>query len=179
MRALLKIFGMMGLLMIHHSTAWADNAAPVQSVKQFDVDRYLGTWYEIARLPNRFQKACVKGNQAHYEKIAQNIGVTNRCQMDNGEWKTAEAMAYPQNAIGSELKVSFLPKYLRWIPFTKGDYWVMRIDEDYQVALVGEPSREFLWILARTPIIDPVVIEDYLKTATEQGYDVRTMIIHE
>lgn len=179
MGGFVKNLGMVSVLIIANSMTWAEVKTPVSAVKQFDVDRYLGTWYEIARLPNRFQKACVKGNQAHYEKVAQNIGVTNRCQMDNGEWKTAEAMAYPQNAIGSELKVSFLPKYLRWIPFTTGDYWVMRIDEGYQVALVGEPSREFLWILARTPTIDPAVIEDYLKTATEQGYDVRTMIIHE
>ena len=74
------------------------------------------------------------------------------------------------------MKVSFLPKGLRWVPFSKGDYWVLRVDEDYQVALVGGPSHRYLWLLSRTPDVDEAVIEDYLNTAKAQGYDLSKLI---
>ncbi len=85
-------------------------------------------------------------------------------------------VAYPDNAGMSKLKVSFMPKALRWIPFTKGDYWVLRVDPDYKVALVGGPSNKYLWLLSRTPTIDEATYQSYLETAKQQGYDLSELI---
>ncbi len=78
---------------------------------------------------------------------------------------SSEGVAYPQNEGNSKLKVSFLPSGLRWIPFTKGDYWVLRVDPNYQVALVGGPSHKYLWILSRSPQLDEATYQSYLQTA--------------
>lgn len=72
--------------------------------------------------------------------------------------------------------MSFLPEGLRWVPFTKGDYWILRLDPDYRVALVGSPDRKFLWFLARKPQIDSARRQEYLATAQAQGYDLSPLI---
>ena len=89
---------------------------------------------------------------------------------------TAEGIAYAQNAGNSQLKVSFLPKGLRWLPFTKGDYWVLRIDPEYKVALVGGPSNKYLWILSKTPNLDQATYQSYLETARQYGYDISKVV---
>ena len=89
---------------------------------------------------------------------------------------TAEGIAYAKNAGNSQLKVSFLPKGLRWLPFTKGDYWVLRIDPEYKVALVGGPSNKYLWILSKTPNLDQATYQSYLETAHQYGYDISKVV---
>ncbi len=142
----------------------------VHAITEFNANQYLGKWYEIARLPNIFQSQCVSDISAYYVLKDENIEVTNRCRKADRNFDEAIGIAYPQNAIKSKLKVSFLPKYLRWIPFTKGDYWILKIDPQYQVALVGDPSRKYLWLLSRTPTLSDDVITSFLDTAKEQGY---------
>lgn len=142
----------------------------IQAVQQFNTDKYLGTWYEVARLPNFFQKQCIGNISAQYTLSNGGIEVLNKCSKKDGITDAALGFATLENSIGSQLKVSFLPKYLRWIPFTKGDYWVVRIDPEYQVSLVGDPDLKYLWILAREPQIDPMIIQDYLNTAKSFGY---------
>lgn len=159
------------------SLGLADEKKSVQAVTNFNADKYLGTWYEIARIPNKFQKECVKNSKAVYEKIGNNLSVTNSCETKSGVIKEAKAIAYPQNKDGSILKVSFLPKLLRWIPFTKGDYWIIKIDPNYQVSLVGEPSHQYLWLLSRSPELPKDVIELYLKEAENQGYLINNIMI--
>ena len=145
-------------------------ASEVQAVTDFDTTKYLGKWYEIARLPNFFQKQCVSDISAIYSQQEDGIAVLNSCTKQGNKIDTANGFATIENSIGSKLKVSFLPKYMRWIPFTKGDYWVLKIDHNYQVSLVGDPSREYLWVLAREPQIDSAIIEDYINEAKTQGY---------
>ena len=72
--------------------------------------------------------------------------------------------------------MTFLPEGLRWIPFTKGDYWVLRIDEEYRTALIGGPNRKYLWLLSRTPDLDAATRDDFLATARGQGYDLGELI---
>jgi apolipoprotein D and lipocalin family protein len=85
-----------------------------------------------------FQRKCIANITAQYSVNAdQTIGVLNSCRIANGEIISSEGVAYSQNQGNSKLKVSFLPKGLRWIPFTKGHYWVLRVDPEYKVALVG------------------------------------------
>lgn len=153
-------------------------AKDVTAVTEFDTQKYLGKWYEIARLPNFFQKQCIANISAEYSEVNGGIEVLNSCTKAGNKTDTALGFATLENAIGSELKVSFLPKYIRWLPFTKGDYWVLKIDPDYQVSLVGDPDREYLWILAREPNIDPVIIEEYLNEAQSQGYTQLDQLIY-
>lgn len=159
------------------TAAQINPSAEPKAVDAIDVQKYAGRWYEVARLPMYFQRNCVSDVQAKYSLNSdKTIKVRNQCMNKEGELDVSEGVAYPQNDGNSQLKVSFLPKGLRWVPFSKGDYWVLRIDEDYQVALVGGPSHRYLWLLSRTPDMDEAVIENYLNTAKAQGYDLSKLI---
>ena len=159
------------------TAAQTNPSAEPKAVDAIDVQKYAGTWYEVARLPMYFQRNCASDVQAKYSLNSdKTIKVRNQCMNKEGKLDVSEGVAYPQNDGNSQLKVSFLPKGLRWVPFSKGDYWVLRVDEDYQVALVGGPSHRYLWLLSRTPDVDEAVIEDYLNTAIAQGYDLSKLI---
>ncbi|WP_052456773.1 lipocalin family protein, partial [Xanthomonas citri] len=115
------------------------------TVPSLDLNRYLGTWYEIARLPTRFEDADCTDVSAHYTlEDDGSVRVQNRCFTAEGELEEAIGQARAIDDTHSRLEVTFLPEGLRWIPFTKGDYWVMRIDADYTAALVGSPDRKYL-----------------------------------
>lgn len=159
------------------TAAQINPSAEPKAVDAIDVQKYAGRWYEVARLPMYFQRNCASDVQAKYSLNSdKTIKVRNQCMNKEGKLDVSEGVAYPQNDGNSQLKVSFLPKGLRWVPFSKGDYWVLRVDEDYQVALVGGPSHRYLWLLSRTPDMDEAVIEDYLNTAKAQGYDLSELI---
>ena len=148
-----------------------------QAVDSINVQKYVGKWYEIAHLPMYFQRKCASNTTAQYSiNSDQTLSVLNSCQTSDKQPINAKGIAYPQNAGNSKLKVSFLPKGLRWLPFTKGDYWVLRVDPNYNVALVGGPTDKYLWILSRAPTIDDATYNSYLKTAQEYGYDVSKLI---
>lgn len=159
------------------TAAQINPSAEPKAVDAIDVQKYAGRWYEVARLPMYFQRNCASDVQAKYSLNSdKTIKVRNQCMNKEGKLDVSEGVAYPQNDGNSQLKVSFLPKGLRWVPFSKRDYWVLRVDEDYQVALVGGPSHRYLWLLSRTPDMDEAVIEDYLNTAKAQGYDLSKLI---
>lgn len=163
-------------LMLPLSTLADTNTKPV-AVDSIDINKYAGKWYEIAHLPMFFQRNCVANTTANYSINAdKTVGVLNSCTNKSGETISSEGVAYSQNEGNSKLKVSFLPSGLRWIPFTKGDYWVLRVDPNYQVALVGGPSQKYLWILSRSPQIDEVTYQSYLQTAKSYGYDVSKLV---
>jgi apolipoprotein D and lipocalin family protein len=148
------------------------------TVPSLDLDRYLGAWYEIARLPMRHEKPDWTDITATYTLNDDgNVRVRNRALDRDGELHEAIGEAVPVEGSGNaKLEVSFLPEGLRWIPFTKGDYWVLRIDPDYRTALVGDPKREYLWLLHRDPKIDPALRAEFLDTARAQGYDLTDLI---
>lgn len=150
---------------------------PLSTVAQVDVARYSGQWYEIARLPMRFQAQCASDVSAHY-RLNDNgsIAVTNRCRRADGSWDQAEGLARAQDGSNSRLRVTFLPKGLRWLPFGKAPYWILALDGNYQTAMVGEPGRRYLWLLSRTPQMDEAVYQAYLQQAQAQGYDLSALI---
>lgn len=150
---------------------------PVRSVERFDLERYLGLWYEIGRLPLRFEDDGARDVTAEYT-LAENgtVTVDNRCIDENGEPVQALGEAVPDEEHPARLRVSFLPAALRWIPFTRADYWVLRIDPDYTVALVGTPDRAHLWLLAREPQLSAVMESLFLKEAVAQGFDLSEWI---
>lgn len=148
------------------------------AVPSLDLDRYLGVWYEIARLPMRHEPPDYTDITATYTIDDDgSVRVRNRALDGDGELEESIGQAVPVEGSGNaKLEVTFLPEGLRWIPFTKGDYWVLRVDPDYRTALVGEPDRRYLWLLHRDPRIDPALREDFLRTAREQGYDLDALI---
>ncbi len=154
----------------------AETGVP-KAVEKIDVNQYAGQWYEIAHLPMFFQRKCVSDTTAQYTVNSdQTIGVLNSCRTETNEMISSKGLAYAQNAGNSRLKVSFLPSGLRWLPFTKGDYWVLRVDPNYKVALVGGSSHKYLWILSRDSKLDQATYQSYLQTAREYGYDVSKLV---
>ncbi|HUD95152.1 lipocalin family protein [Sphingobium sp.] len=149
----------------------------ITTVAHLDLARYLGTWFEICRLPLKWEDVQARDITATYSLEADgSIKVDNRCIVEDGKPDQAIGQAVPTDASKARLKVSFLPQYLRWLPFTKGDYWVMRIASDYTVALVGTPDRANLWLISRTPQLSDEVRGDYLSSAAAQGFDLATLI---
>src|SRR5574343_1764548 len=115
----------------------AESAVPLETVAQVDLTRYAGAWYEIALLPNRFQKQCVADTQARYRLDGHRVEVVNRCRTASGEVERTAGHAKPVEGSGNaKLRVTFF-----W-PFY-GNYWVLDLDPDYQQVLVGEPSRQY------------------------------------
>jgi len=151
---------------------------PLAVVERVELDRYLGTWYEVARKPMVFQNKCDRDVTAVYTLNENgNVNVDNRCVMKDGKVNSSQGEAFVQNApFNSKLKVSFLPDAVRWLPVGRGDYWVLKIDEDYQTVLVGEPRRKYLWVLSREPHPDQHVINEYLDYAKGLGYDLSDVI---
>jgi apolipoprotein D and lipocalin family protein len=149
-------------------------ATTVRPIATLDVPRYMGSWYEIAKFPNRFQKKCVANTVAQYTLLTSGrVRVTNRCRMANGEMDEAIGMARQMGAKNSpKLKVRFAPEWLSFLDAVWGDYWVLDLDPAYQLVAVGEPSREYLWVLSRTPIVPAPEYQALLRRLEAQGFDV-------
>ena len=152
---------------------------PVRTIASLDVPKYLGTWYEIAKFPNWFQKKCVGNTKAVYSMRADNnLKVLNSCKNADGVVSEAEGTARQIGAQDSpKLEVRFAPAWLSFLPMVWGDYWVIDLDPQYQVAAVSDPKREYLWVLSRTPQLDKKVYEDLLQRLQAQQFDVRKLEI--
>ncbi|HYP82302.1 lipocalin family protein [Variovorax sp.] len=150
--------------------------AALQTVAPVDLQRYAGLWYEQARLPNRFQKDCTGQVSAEYTPLPDGtVHVLNRCERTDGHVDEAIGIARPVAVTGQpgagRLKVRFAPTWLGWLPFVWGDYWILKLDRDYQVSLVGTPDREYLWVLSRAPQLDEATLQAELDYARSLGFD--------
>jgi apolipoprotein D and lipocalin family protein len=144
---------------------------PLPTVPALDLDRYAGQWVEIARYPNSFERDCARDVTASYTRNPDGtIGVVNACRTAGGELKRAEGMARMASP-PAKLQVRFAPAWLSWLPFVWADYWVIDLADDYSYAVVGEPSRDYLWILARNPQISDAAIERIVAKLPSLGYD--------
>jgi len=148
-------------------------------VPSVNLERYCGVWYEIARLPNSFQEKCAGSVTATYTLLDNGqIKVVNLCQKENGEIVEAEGRAKvaSKDEPNTKLKVRFAPAILSFLPFVWGNYWILELDSAYTYAVIGEPKREYLWILSRTPRIDEEIFQNLLNKVKEKGYDVSEII---
>lgn len=156
-----------------------NDSQPLNVVPSIDLQRYAGKWYEIARLPNRFQRDCAGDTTATYTPREDGtIIVVNQCRRADGRVKSAEGVARRADADGpnSKLEVRFAPAFLSFLPFVWGDYQVIALGENYEYAVVGEPGREYLWVLSRTPQVDEAQYQNLLKRAAAQGFDTSRMV---
>ena len=148
---------------------------PLKTVLYVDLDRYAGLWYEIARLPASFEQDC-EGVTARYTlRPDGKLTVVNVCHKfsPDGEVKKVEGTARVVDPeTNAKLKVSFF-----W-PF-EGDYWILALDPDYQFALVGEPSREKLWLLSRTPDMPGDVRALLIQEGRKKGFPVEDLLFTE
>jgi apolipoprotein D and lipocalin family protein len=140
----------------------------LKTVESVDVKRYMGTWFEIARFPQRFEKGLV-GITANYTLLPEGkVSVVNSGYKGdlNGKLKTIKGKAWVADTkTNAKLKVSFF-----W-PFS-ANYWILELGNDYEYAVVGDESRKYLWILSRTPQMDEAVYNELLKRVQDKGFDI-------
>jgi apolipoprotein D and lipocalin family protein len=156
-----------------HATPQADipsGDVAVAPVSRVDLARYAGIWYEIAKIPNRFQKQCARDTLAQYTlRPDGRINVVNQCIKRNGSVDQARGIAKVVDAeTGAKLKVS-LVSLLGWRPFW-GDYWIVGLDPNYRWAVVGAPNRKYGWILARSKTLDANSLETISAIIERNGY---------
>ncbi|XP_071724644.1 temperature-induced lipocalin-1-like [Rutidosis leptorrhynchoides] len=147
----------------------------MEVVKGVDLARYMGRWYEIASFPSKTQPKNATNTRATYTlKEDGTVNVVNETWTSDGKRVSIEGSAYKAdpNHDEAKLKVKFyLPPFLPIIPVT-GDYWVLYLDDDYQYALIGQPSRNNLWILCRQNNLDEEIYNQLVEKAKGEGYDV-------
>lgn len=165
------------LLLVSMASVVPANAS-VTSVPELDISRYAGHWYEIARLPMPFQKKCARDVTASYTLRDDGlVGVRNACVSARGEPIVAEGVARRVDGHPGRLQVSFAPRWLSRLPFVWADYWVIDLDPGYTWAVVGEPGRDYLWVLSREPSMDQSLLQSIKARAVAMGYDLERLIV--
>lgn len=161
------------------AAAGAATAAPLATVPTLDTARYAGTWYEIAKYPNFFQRKCLSDTVARYS--AQDDGtirVDNRCTGTGNQVEQVTGVARQPGGAGSpQLVVRFAPAWLSFLPFVWADYWVIDLDPGYTLAAVSEPKRQYLWILSRTARVEPQAYAALLQRLRAQGFDTNNLVV--
>lgn len=161
-------------------TAHGADAAPgdLPTVASVDLLRYSGTWYEVARIPNFFQRKCVSDVSADYAPQPDGtVTVTNRCRRADGDVEAVVGQARRPRVRGEpvpdegKLEVRFAPRWLAFIPAVWGDYWILALDSQYTMSLVGTPDRQYLWLLSRYPTVGADVVDEWLSKARALGFD--------
>ncbi len=136
-------------------------------VPRVDLPRYAGVWHEIARYPHRFQEGCFASTATYTLREDGRIDVLNECREGGPEGNRRQAKGVARvvdAATNAKLEVSFF-----W-PFY-GDYWIIDLGRDYEYAVVGHPSREYLWILSRAPEMDEATYQNIVARLRRVGYD--------
>lgn len=167
---------MKGLLflvtMIFSLSVMAGGKTVVQTASSVDLNQYLGDWFEIATIPQSFQKQCIKNVTAQYSLTNNGlIKVVNTCETKSGKKSQANARArVTDKKTNSKLEVTFV-KIFDWVFSLGGKYWILDVAEDYSYAVVGDPTREYGWILSRSPLMSETDLEKAKATLIKNGYD--------
>lgn len=158
------------MLIVLSSLIIAQKNPPI-TVKYVDLKKYVGLWYEVAKIPNSFQDQCIKNTTAKYTLTEDGeIKVINSCIDEDGEVDDASGVVrVVDKKSNAKLEVSFV-SFLGWRPFW-GDYWIIGLDENYQWAIVGTPNRKYGWVLSRTPNLDNTTMDNIFGIIKDQGYD--------
>ena len=161
---------------------------PLQPLPALGVAGYMGTWYQVAWIPNRFQKQCVSDTTATYRDRGDGtVEVLNRCKLADGSSDSVLGIARPPAGVArieggrlmpARLEVSFLPAWLRWTGIGWGAYWVVELPPDGRYAIVSEASRQYLWVLARQPALTPVDDAAVKAKLEALGFDLARVQTH-
>lgn len=156
----------------------ADTLPPVMTVQQLDLDRFMGRWYEIARLPNGHQANCASNDARTFERLSDAaLRVTASCRHGDGSEEQHEVVARVRDfASRAKLELRYAPRAFAWLPFVWDDYWVIDIDPAYQHALVGDPARQSLWILSRQPVMEATAYHALVEIADKQGFTTQKLL---
>jgi steroid 5-alpha reductase family enzyme/lipocalin len=155
------------LMFTSFSVSLADEK-PVEAVKYVDLQRYAGTWYEIARFPFTQQNNCHNTTATYSLNDDGTVKVTNRCR--KGDFDGLESVAVAKAKVADPVSQAKLKvKFFFFAPW--GDYWVIRLGNDYEYAVVSQPSRKYLWILSRTPVMEARLYDEIVKSLQEDGFD--------
>ena len=141
----------------------------LEVVPHVELEKYLGKWYEIAHLPARFQEGCSDTTATYTLSKDGSISVLNEC-VRNGKVKRAKGRAKVVDKISrAKLKVTFFRPFY-------GDYWIIKLGDDYDYAVVGTPNRKYLWILSRTPQMDDNLFSSLIEFVKSKGFNVENLI---
>lgn len=166
------------LLQLAIAAAPAPAAPGNAPVPALELSRYAGEWHEIAHLPMFFQRNCASDITARYTLQADgSIEVRNACRRKDGGRDESVGVARPVAGTPGALKVRFAPGWLGWIPATWADYWVVDLDPDYRWAVVGGPSRKYLWVLSRDASMDRAQFATLRERARQRGYPVEKLVM--
>lgn len=178
---------LMAVVLLSGSPAWNQSGAPapLAALPSLDVPAYMGTWYQVAWFPNRFQDQCASDTVATYRQLEDGqVEVINRCRLADGRLDDVTGVARPAGStlVGNQLQpaqleVSFLPRALRWLPIW-GSYWVIQLADDGRYAVVSEAQRKYLWVLSRTPQLLPADQTEIRSRLVQQGFDLSRWQAH-
>ena len=170
------LFVVAAVVVILAAILWRPAAASsgqpgLQTTPRVDLLRYMGSWYEIARLDHRFQKDCIGSSAEYTLRSDGEVDVLNRCVSGkDGSRREAKGRAWSVDPVtNSRLKVSFF-----W-PF-RGDYWIVELGENYEYSVVGSPDRKYLWVLAREPVMDETLYSGIVERLRRLGYPVDSLV---
>jgi apolipoprotein D and lipocalin family protein len=152
--------------------AFGSSLPDLKVVPYVELNRYLGKWYEIASFPQSFQKGCTGVTAEYSLRSDGDIRVVNTCRLGSldGKLKVAEGKAWVTDATtNAKLRVQFF-----W-PFS-GKYWIVDLGENYEYAVVGHPNRDYLWILSRTPQMDPAVYDRIVSRVRDLSFDTSRLV---
>lgn len=150
---------------------------PVVTAASVNLEKYVGEWYEIAAIPQSYQKQCVGNTKAQYSIAEESlISVVNTCDTRNGQVSTANGRArVVDRQTNSKLEVTFVNLF-GWQFIFGGAYWILQVDENYSYAVVGGPRRDMAWILSRTASLPQEQLVQAHKVLIDQGYDTCKLI---
>ncbi len=180
-------FLLMAVALLSGSPSWSQSGAPapLAALPGLDVPAYMGTWYQVAWFPNRFQSQCASDTAATYRQLeGGQVEVINRCRLADGRLDEVTGVARPAGSTlagnqlqPAQLEVSFLPRALRWLPIW-GSYWVIQLADDGRYAVVSEAQRKYLWVLSRTPQLLPADQTEIRSRLVQQGFDLSRWQAH-
>lgn len=161
----------MVILFLSACAGRVDGEKNLVTVEKVDIERYMGRWYEVAKIPNRFQSHCEHGAMAEYRLTSEGeVSVVNRCMTADGSGDKAEGRArIVDTQTNAKLEVSFVSLF-GWNLFW-GDYWIIGLGDNYEYAVIGNPGRRYGWVLARKTELSEAQWSEVKRMLEQQGYD--------
>lgn len=143
-----------------------------------DLQKFMGLWHEVARLPHSFERSCIQITSEYTLKKDGKINITNRCIKENGHKRSAHGeVKIVDKTNNAKMEVEFAPDWLKWSGIGKEDYWIIDIDPQYKWAVISEPNRDFLWILSRMPVLDSKIYDNIINKLENWDFDLSHLVV--